>query len=211
MTQVTVRTEATAKPRLGRADWLHAALVCLLNEGIDAVQITRLATTIGASRGSFYWHFKTRQELLDGLVDEWFAANSQRIAQVFQDAEFLDRGVLSFFAIWADPEQFSPPLEQAVRDWARLDDQVLEIVRAEDTRRVEAISEFFQRFNYPSQEAIVRARVLYFAQVGYYAMNVEEALEERLSMLDSYFLAFTGRALDVNMAREFREDWSAFT
>lgn len=211
MKNAPTRTETEAKPRLGRADWLRAALNCLIEDGIEAVQITRLATAIGTSRGSFYWHFKSRQELLDGLMDEWFALNSEPINRLLASTPSLDRGVLSFFAIWADPEAFSPKLEQAVRDWARLDDRILAIVRAEDSKRVAAIAAFFQRFYYHEEDATVRARVLYYAQVGYFAMNIEEAIEERLSMLKPYYFAFTGRELDEKTAQDFMESRSSFT
>ena len=141
MHMLEILTETASKPRLGRADWLRAAILCLMKEGIDAVQITRLAASIGASRGSFYWHFKSRQELLDGLLDEWFAVNGKRIKQVLEHAGSLDRGVLSFFAVWTNSDNFNSPLEQAVRDWARLDDRVLELViRNEDTERIAIIA-----------------------------------------------------------------------
>jgi AcrR family transcriptional regulator len=196
---------------LGRADWLRAAMLCLMEDGIDAVQITRLATSIGASRGSFYWHFKSRQEVLDSLLDEWFAANGLRIKQVLDQTDSLDRGILSFFAIWTNPANFNSPLEQAVRDWARLDDRVLKVVRGEDSDRIAIIAALFERFDYLPQEALVRARVLYFAQVGYFAMNPDEVMEERMSMLDDYFFSFTGRVLDPKVGSAFRRDWIAFS
>ncbi len=211
MNTLEIRTETTPKPRLGRADWLRAAMFCLMEGGIDAVQITRLATSISASRGSFYWHFKSRQELLDSLLDEWFAVNSKRITQVLDHADSLDRGVLSFFAVWTNPDNFNSPLEQAVRDWARLDRRVLKVVRREDANRIAVIAALFERFGYLPQEAIVRARVLYFAQVGYFAMNPEEVIEERMSMLDDYFFAFTGKVLDAEVGSLFRHDWIAFS
>ncbi|MGR3637708.1 MAG: TetR/AcrR family transcriptional regulator [Shimia sp.] len=210
MNTLEIHTETAPKPRLGRVDWLRAAMLCLMEEGIASVQITRLATSIGASRGSFYWHFKSRQELLDGLLDEWFAVNGKRIKQVLEQAESLDHGVLSFFAVWTNPDSFNSPLEQAVRDWARLDGRVLEVVRGEDANRIAVIAALFERFDYLPQQAVVRARVLYFAQVGYFAMNPEEAMEERMSMLVDYYFAFTGKSLDTEVGSSFRRDWIAF-
>ena len=206
-----IHTETPTTAHLGRADWLRTALLCLIKDGIDSVQITRLATSLGVSRGSFYWHFKSRQELLDGLMNEWSAVNGQNITQVLDHADSLDRGVLSFFAVWTNPDNFSSPLEQAVRDWARLDKRVLKVVRSEDTNRISVIAALFERFGYVPQEATVRARILYFAQVGYLAMNPDEAIEERMSMLDDYFFAFTGKVLDAEVGSSFRQDWIAFS
>ena len=211
MSTTKILTEQPPKPRLGRADWLRAAMSCLVQEGIDAVQITRLATAIGASRGSFYWHFNSRQELLDSLLNEWFAVNGHHIKQVLDQVDSLDQGILSFFAIWSNPDRFNSPLEQAVRDWARLDEKVLKVVREEDTSRIATIASFFRRFDYAPQDAEVRARVLYFAQVGYFAMNPDEAMTERMSLLEGYFRAFTGKPIDPDLADAFRRNWHDFS
>jgi len=55
---------------VARGDWLKAALT-MCASGIDRVKIAPLATTMGITTGSFYWHFKNRQELLDELLVYW--------------------------------------------------------------------------------------------------------------------------------------------
>ncbi len=204
MTLLKVRTVEPATPPLGKADWISAALECLVHEGIDAVQITRLAKAIGVSRGSFYWHFADRQNLLDSMLEEWNAANLPVIERELATAASLSEGVLGFFAIWETNQQFSAQLDHAVRDWARLDKDVLDLVRQEDAQRIETIATMFKRFGFEPNEAVVRARVLYFAQVGYHAMNVEDSMAERLNMLEHYYLTFTGQKLDAAVARQFR-------
>ena len=54
--------------RLTRQDWIDAAINRLLKTGVDAVRVEPLADEIGVSRGSFYWHFKSRGELLEARV-----------------------------------------------------------------------------------------------------------------------------------------------
>ncbi|MBW2207511.1 MAG: TetR/AcrR family transcriptional regulator [Deltaproteobacteria bacterium] len=55
---------------LTRDDWLKAALnLCVA--GIDNVKVAPLATELGVTTGSFYWHFKNRQELLEALLKYW--------------------------------------------------------------------------------------------------------------------------------------------
>ena len=82
--------------------------------------------------------------------------------------------------------------------------EVLELVRREDALRISAIGEMFVRFGFDEDEALVRARVLYFAQVGYHAMNVGDSMSERLNMLEHYYLSFTGQTLDPESATAFR-------
>lgn len=56
--------------QLGRDDWLKAALNLCMG-GIDGVKIAPLAADLGVTTGSFYWHFKNRQELLVELLKYW--------------------------------------------------------------------------------------------------------------------------------------------
>ena len=204
MTSLQVRTVEPASPPFGKADWIGAALDFLVREGIDAVQITRLSKALSVSRGSFYWHFSDRQNLLESMLEEWRAANLPVIERELSAAPSLSEGVLAFFAIWETSDQFSAELDHAVRDWAKLNDDVLELVRREDAQRITAIGEMFIRFGFVRDEAMVRARVLYFAQVGYHAMNVGDSMAERLNMLEHYYLSFTGQVLDQGAAKAFR-------
>jgi AcrR family transcriptional regulator len=56
---------------LGRSDWLRAARLALLRGGVEEVRVERLARDLRVTKGSFYWHFKDREELLDLLLREW--------------------------------------------------------------------------------------------------------------------------------------------
>jgi len=62
--------ETKRKQRLSREDWLRAALE-LCTAGIDQVRVAPLAAAMGVTTGSFYWHFKNRQELLEALLKFW--------------------------------------------------------------------------------------------------------------------------------------------
>ena len=205
MSKIRVRTVEPATPSLGKSDWIGAALDFLMREGVEAVQITRLAKALEVSRGSFYWHFADRQNLLDCVLDEWRAANLPVIEKELARADSLSEGILAFFAIWEINAQFSAQLDHAVRDWARLEGAVLDVVRREDAQRIGTIAAMFQRFGFDADEAEVRARILYFAQVGYHAMDFGDSTKERLARLEHYYLSFTGRQLDPEAARRFRE------
>jgi AcrR family transcriptional regulator len=56
---------------LGRDDWLKAARLGLLTGGVEAVRVEKLARNLRVTKGSFYWHFKDREELLEVLLREW--------------------------------------------------------------------------------------------------------------------------------------------
>jgi AcrR family transcriptional regulator len=57
--------------RLSREDWIEAALEVLATGGVPALAVEPLAKRLGVTKGSFYWHFKDRDELLSAALGEW--------------------------------------------------------------------------------------------------------------------------------------------
>jgi AcrR family transcriptional regulator len=56
---------------LDRERWEQAALDALERGGLAAVAVEPLARELGVTKGSFYWHFRTRQELIAAMVARW--------------------------------------------------------------------------------------------------------------------------------------------
>lgn len=192
-------TEPDRHSQLSRRDWIEAGFKLLCADGIDAVQITRLARALEVTRGSFYWHFENRDELLSALLAEWQARNTGLMVSALADAASVEEGILELFAVWVDHQRFDPALDLAIRDWGRRSESVLVKVAAEDDARIGAIAAFFERHDYEPTEAFIRARILYFNQVSYYSLGVSEPMATRMSYLEAYFLCFTGRPLNPDL------------
>ena len=192
--------------RLAAADWISAALDVLKESGVEAVQITTLAKRLSVTRGSFYWHFENREDLLAALIAEWRARNTGVMVEAIRDVPSLDDGILALFSVWVDHTRFDAQLDQAVRDWARHDHALRATVKQEDDARVAAIAAFFAAQGYAKLEAFIRARVIYFTQISFYALHIEdeESLAQRMSYLNDYFRCFTGRDIDPDIAKAYR-------
>ena len=192
------------RKQLQRLDWLQSALEVFVSEGIDAVRITRLADDLGVTRGSFYWHFENREDLIDALVSYWKDKNTAALTQSVNNAASLADGIFRFFETCIDAAYFDSRLDLAIREWSRRSSLIRELVDREDAARLESLQNFFVRFDYPMPEALIRARVLYYSQIGFYALEIEEPLSTRLDYTEAYFECFTGRKLDPQQADEFR-------
>ena len=193
------------RSQLQRFDWLLAALEVFVAQGIEAVRITRLADDLGVTRGSFYWHFSNRNDLIDALVEYWRDKNTQAIVEAMEKATSLSDGIFRLFDTCLDTGLFDPRLDLAIREWARRSETIRLAVDDADTIRVQSITDFFTRFDYPMPQAFIRARVIYFAQIGFYALDVKEPLATRVSYTEAYFESFTGRRLAPEGADAFRK------
>jgi AcrR family transcriptional regulator len=190
--------------QLQRFDWLLKALEIFVAEGIDSIRITRLANELGVTRGSFYWHFQNREDLIDSLVSFWKDKNTAAITDSVAQASNLADGIFRFFEICIDDSQFDPRLDLALREWARRSTEIRALLDGEDETRIEALRQFYLRFDYPMPQALIRARVLYYSQIGFYALGTRESLQTRLGYTEAYFEAFTGCQLTTREGADFR-------
>ena len=180
--------------KVTRDDWLKAAMDILVSEGVEQVKVLTISERLGVSRSSFYWYFKSRRTLLDNLLDDWERTNtSLLVSHCEMPADTITEAVCHFFRCFIDPELFDQRLDFAVREWARNDGTVRSRIDRADKRRLSAIASMFARHGYGEYEADVRARILYFMQLGYHALDHSEPMEERISRLEGYLLGFTGR------------------
>jgi AcrR family transcriptional regulator len=185
---------STGNVKATKEDWLKLALETLICDGVDGVRILTLGQKLGISRSSFYWYFKSRQDLLDQLLQYWRERNTRGIlAQSLLPAASVTQGVLNGFECWYDEDLFNPRLDFAVRAWANGSSEVRKVVDLADGERVEAIYAMFLRCGCPQSDALIRARILYFTQIGYYALEIVESIENRLAHLPAYLRIHAGK------------------
>ncbi len=186
------RAAPARRATLERADWLAAARKMLIREGIGAVKVDRVARALKVSRGGFYWRFKGHADLLDALLADWRERNSGAILGALGGSgtpiERFEAGV----KVWIDEVDFDPAYDKAVREWARTSKKVAKALGAVDDERIEALHQLFLDAGEDDDEAFIRARVVYYHQVGYYAMEVKESPARRRELARLYVRVLTG-------------------
>ena len=152
--------------RKSRKDWLRAGLRRLARTGVDGVRVEPLAKELGMTKGSFYWHFADRAELLDAMLAEWAesatAAVIARAEEAGREAQVrLDR------LIEMAADGYDPRLELALRDWGRRDRKVARVLDAIDEQRMGYLRQLLRESGFQAIEVEVRAFLLYASLCGH--------------------------------------------
>lgn len=198
------RANRQAAGRMSREAWIEAGIAALTDEGIANVKIQVMAKTLAVSRSSFYWFFADLQELHRELLDYWLRKNTSPILKhALRPAPTVTKAVCQIFECWVDPTLFDPRLDAAVRSWGQVDAAVRGVVDQADDQRVDALTRMFLRYDYPESEAFIRARVLYFTQIGHFTLGMRDDREMRLRLLRPYLLSFTGRQASDDEVQAF--------
>ena len=164
----TDRKTRSSAPRtqLDRNDWIEAAIEVLADQGVAGLRVEVLAKNFGVTKGSFYWHFKDRQDLLNAVLQEWKEGRlrdieKQSTAVPGKELEQIHH-VIDVYSAVRNRKGIS--IELAVRDWARHDPAISAVVEEVDSYRLECTRKLFVSLGLSDDEARARS-ILVFAYV----------------------------------------------
>ena len=154
----------SARTSLTPERWIEAATELLVDHGIDSVRVDVLARSLGVTRGSFYWHFRDREDLLRSVLAAWRERATEqltaRLESAHSDAREQVRDVLSL-PLRGRAAQRAARIELAIRAWARRDEVARHAVDEADASRIGYIAQVFSALGFPIAEARSRAFLLY--------------------------------------------------
>jgi AcrR family transcriptional regulator len=151
--------EPSRQPKLRRESWLRIGLGALADGGPRELRALRLARKLGVTTGSFYWHFKCRDDFRSALLVYWKDDVIVGLIRAAREAS-------------PDPEQVLLELRRlilesgahrydaAMRKWARTDPLVEATVRDTDALRATFLVEEFRKTGMSKQEADTRAQLI---------------------------------------------------
>ncbi|MFO1271649.1 MAG: TetR/AcrR family transcriptional regulator [Rubrivivax sp.] len=157
-------TETATREQLTPERWIDAATEVLVDHGIDSVRVDVLARDLGVTRGSFYWHFKDREDLLSRVLEAWRQRATElltaRLETAHSDPREQVADVLSLPHRGRAAAR-AARIELAIRAWARRDAMARRAVDEADASRVGYIAQVFSALGFPIAEARQRAQLCY--------------------------------------------------
>jgi AcrR family transcriptional regulator len=123
--------------RTPREKWVEQGLRALAEGGVDAVRVEALAKALGVTKGGFYGYFADRGELLTEMLDAWERESVDDVLDRVEreGGDLLDQMRLAGQLTFSSDRLL--PIDLAVRDWARRDQDVAERLRRVDNRRMQ--------------------------------------------------------------------------
>lgn len=149
--------------------WVAAATELLVDQGIDSVRVDVLARALKVTRGSFYWHFKDREDLLGAVLQAWRAHATEQLTRRLESAHDDPRAQirdLISLPFRGRSAVRAARIELAIRAWARRDPMARAFVDEADAARMGYIAQVFSGLGFPIVEARSRAFLLYSYEVA---------------------------------------------
>jgi AcrR family transcriptional regulator len=182
----------TEPSNLTRQDWIDQGLKTLAETGVETVRVEPLARLMGVTKGSFYWHFRNREDLLEAILQEWVKRQThsiiERVEAIGGDATTK---LLYLFELAVQDDGRA---ENAIRAWAASDSKITAALVQVDQRRLDYTKDLFLQVGFAPFEAMVRARMVYYALVGEFTIGARSDQAERLAEIRLQHAILTQRS-----------------
>ncbi|HEU0200895.1 MAG TPA: TetR/AcrR family transcriptional regulator [Burkholderiaceae bacterium] len=189
------RAAAAPRAQLTPESWIEAATELLAEKSIDAVRVDVLAKILGVTRGSFYWHFTDRADLLRSVLNAWRDKATEQVTQRFEKKGVAPQALLKellSLPFRGRSAEHAARIELAIRAWARRDPMARQAVDEADARRISYIAQVFSSLGFDIAEARARAFVLYahtVAESVLHEQGTASQKSERTALMERLLLA----------------------
>lgn len=138
----------TGTARLGRLDWILAGFRALVRGGAAALRVEALARDLGATKGSFYWHFRDLPDLHGAMLEVWEQLATAEITAAVRASGLDPRAQLMLLVDLVSevpgPDLGGVAVEPALRDWGRTDPAARAALERVDRQRLADLTGFLR-------------------------------------------------------------------
>ncbi|MCH8477440.1 MAG: TetR/AcrR family transcriptional regulator [Wenzhouxiangella sp.] len=171
------KRSSTDRATLTPADWEQAALELIAEKGVSALGVEPLARRLGITKGSFYWHFPGRDELLERALARWENQDSYHLQLALKaDQQPVER--LSQF-VWRTSRPTLTHRIYVALCAAPDDPRVGPVLRRVTARRIDYLSGAFEELGLNATDARQRANLVYSSYVGYLQLQAQRLVPDR--------------------------------
>lgn len=153
--------------QLSERDWVDAGLELMIQSSVETVRVEPLAKLLGVTKGSFYWHFKDRDALLQAMLRTWRRRSTAVLIEVIERDEGSHAARLRTLLSNTNPGgRNAMKLELSIRLWASRDPVAAEAVRDVDFLRLRSIGTLYSRMGMKPADARAAAFLVYCFMLG---------------------------------------------
>ncbi len=164
------------RQQLAREDWEQAALQMLAELGMAGLAIEPLARRLGVTKGSFYWHFNDRGELLHAALRRWELTDQHNLETLLNVDLPAAEKLAAFFRANSRQHRTHQVYAALISAAGRKAEQswIADLLNQVDRRRIDYLIRAYLELD--AETAEFRARLAYYAYVGFLQMQSRGAV-----------------------------------
>ncbi len=186
--------------KLNKAAWFEQGFDILKTSGAADLTIENLTYKLNKTKGSFYHHFKNRDEYFEKLLGFWEKKQTFDIVKI-QKQEKSFKGINSTL-LKLSKENMDPDIEVAIRAWALRDPLARSFQERIDKQRMGFLRAMFSLMTDDPEQVEMISLIRYCFYIGSHQIipsidekNYEKKIGALMEMFETY--------VDLNKSKKF--------
>lgn len=149
--------------------WIKLGYELFSNSGIRGINVDTMSKALKCNRSSFYWHFQSKEDFLNELIEHWKKTETELIISTVEKSQSPKEKLEAFFKIAFKDD---PYLEFIffLKRYAKRKKDIQVVIDEIDDRRLEYSTKLFHDIGYTKKEAAIKASIFYKYLIGHHEM-----------------------------------------
>jgi AcrR family transcriptional regulator len=152
-----------------KEDWIDLGYRLFSEKGISGIVIEKMAEKLKVNKSSFYWHFKTKKEFIQNLIEFWVKNETEQIIQFTNN----EKSALQKFKTLIKLSYKKMPNQDFIfylKRYAQKEKKIKSIIEKIDSERIEYVRELLKDIGYSEEDAAIKSSLFYKHLIGYHEM-----------------------------------------
>lgn len=152
-----------------KQDWIILGYKLFAEHGIRGIVVEKMATILAVNKSSFYWHFKTKTDFVNVIIEQWVESDTNgiinSISSDLSGKEKLDKLVMISF-------KKEPYLDFIffLKRYALQNKKIQTLIDRIDNRRIDYTKNVLEEMGFPEEDADAKSKLFYKYLIGYHEM-----------------------------------------
>jgi len=152
-----------------KEQWTKLGYQLFAEMGVRGLNVEKMSNKLKCNRSSFYWHFKTKEDFIDEVINFWIATETDQVIFEVEKCNNAKEKLDKFFEIAFKNE---PYLEFAffLKRYAKKNKKIQLIVDEIDKRRLGFTAQLLKNVGYTKRESEIKANIFFKYLIGHHEL-----------------------------------------
>ena len=165
-----------------REQWLQKSLEAISGKGFGRVVIDNIVTSLGVTKGSFYWHFKDRNDFLEKLITYWDDTFTKIVMYHINESEAGPRERLLELMLYITRNRLAS-YDAAITTLTHNEPQISNQIAKVFESRMQFVATLFAEMGYKEADLEMRSRMLVMFMSQEQNMPTQKPLKEQIKFM----------------------------
>lgn len=152
-----------------KQDWINLGFKLFADKGISGIVIEKMAEKLKVNKSSFYWHFKTKKEYIQQLIEFWINNETEQIIRLTNNEKSASQKFKTLVAL-SYKKMPNQDFLFYLKRYAQKEKETKNNIKKIDFQRIEYVNRLLQEIGYSEQDANIKSSIFYKHLIGYHEM-----------------------------------------